>query len=104
MISLIGGIGRFFYVNMSSLRDSVLYTFAFSTILSSLRDFVLLTGLISVAIQQYGRGGAIVGAVSIPTRYLHQTIEMVSESDVLNSISLLTEAVKGLDQFDWGHR
>ena len=61
-------------------------------------------GTDTAAIQQYGRGGAIVGAVSIPTRYLHQTIEMVSESDVLNSISLLTEAVKGLDQFDLGHR
>ncbi|TVQ50198.1 MAG: hypothetical protein EA362_02940 [Saprospirales bacterium] len=61
-------------------------------------------GTDTAAIQQYGRGGSIAGAISIPTRYLHQTIEMVSENDVLNSISLLTEAVKGLAQFDWGHR
>jgi putative aminopeptidase FrvX len=61
-------------------------------------------GTDTAAIQQYGRGGSITGAISIPTRYLHQTIEMVSENDVQNSISLLTEAVKGLDQFDWKHR
>ncbi|TVR80650.1 MAG: M42 family peptidase [Saprospirales bacterium] len=60
-------------------------------------------GTDTAAIQQYGRGGSITGAISIPTRYLHQTIEMVNEVDVDNSIELLTKAILQLDQFDWTH-
>ena len=60
-------------------------------------------GTDTAAIQQYGRGGSISGAISIPTRYLHQTIEMVHEADVENSIELLTQAILQLDQFDWTH-
>ena len=61
-------------------------------------------GTDTAAIQQYGRGGSIAGAISIPTRYLHQTIEMVNEEDVMHCVQLLTEAVSGIDQFDWTHK
>jgi len=66
--------------------------------------FFLQGGTDTAAIQQYGRGGSITGAISIPTRYLHQTIEMVDANDVQHCIRLLTEAVKNMDQFDWSHR
>nr|MBS0038159.1 M42 family metallopeptidase [Saprospiraceae bacterium] len=60
-------------------------------------------GTDTAALQQYGRGGSIAGAISVPTRYLHQTIEMVHEEDVLHCIQLLTQAVIRLDKFNWDH-
>ncbi len=60
-------------------------------------------GTDTAAIQQYGRGGSLTGAISVPTRYLHQTIEMVNEVDVDNSVKLLTQAVLQLDENDWSH-
>jgi tetrahedral aminopeptidase len=60
-------------------------------------------GTDTAAIQQYGRGGSVSGAISIPTRYLHQTIEMVHEVDVDNSIHLLTQALLQIGQYDWKH-
>lgn len=61
-------------------------------------------GTDTAALQQYGRGGSIAGAISVPTRYLHQTIEMVHEDDVFHCIQLLTQAIIQLDQFDWEHK
>ena len=42
-------------------------------------------------IQRFKAGGCIAGAVSIPTRHIHQTIEMVHENDVIHAITLLIE-------------
>lgn len=44
-------------------------------------------------LQKMVAGGAMAGAVSIPTRYLHQVIETVHKDDVDNSIKLLTQIV-----------
>jgi endoglucanase len=46
-------------------------------------------------------GGSIAGAVSIPTRHIHQTIEMAHKDDIQAGITLLTACVGELDQFDW---
>ena len=46
-------------------------------------------------------GGAIAGAVSIPTRHIHQVIEMVNKNDVKASIELLKACVENLDSYDW---
>jgi putative aminopeptidase FrvX len=54
-------------------------------------------------IQRMTAGGAITGAVSIPTRHIHQVIEMVNKQDVEDSINLLTHCIEELDQFDWAH-
>ena len=61
-------------------------------------------GTDTAAVQQNGRGGSIAGAISVPTRYLHQTIEMVHEEDVIHCIELLTHAISNLDKFDWTHK
>jgi endoglucanase len=53
--------------------------------------------------QRMTAGGAIAGAVSIPTRHIHQVIEMVNKQDVQHSISLLTRCIEEIDQFDWTH-
>lgn len=54
-------------------------------------------------IQRMTAGGAITGAVSIPTRHIHQVIEMVNKQDVEDSINLLKHCIEELDQFDWTH-
>ena len=46
-------------------------------------------------------GGSIAGAVSIPTRHIHQVIEMVNRHDIEASINLLKACVEGLDSYDW---
>ena len=52
-------------------------------------------------IQRMTHGGSIAGAVSIPTRHLHQVIEMADKDDIQASIELLTACVSGLDSYDW---
>jgi len=49
-------------------------------------------------LQKMVKGGAIAGAISIPTRHIHSVIEMVHKSDVKFAIALLTEAVKNIDK------
>ena len=52
-------------------------------------------------IQRMNPGGSIAGAVSIPTRHIHQVIEMVNKKDVKASIELLKACVEGLDSYSW---
>ena len=39
----------------------------------------------------YKQGGVPSGVISIPTRYVHSTVEMASKEDINNSIKLLVE-------------
>ncbi len=52
-------------------------------------------------IQRMNAGGAISGAISIPTRHIHQVIEMADKSDIRASIELLKVCLSELDQYDW---
>lgn len=61
-------------------------------------------GTDTAAMQRSGAGGAIAGAISIPTRYLHQVIEMCHSKDVIDTISLLKASIINMDKFDWAHR
>jgi putative aminopeptidase FrvX len=58
-------------------------------------------GTDTAPLQKGGKMGAIAGAISIPTRHIHQVIEMVNKDDVKHSINLLSRAIEGLDKFDW---
>ena len=60
-------------------------------------------GTDTAGIQRMGKDGAISGAVSIPTRHLHQVIEMAHKSDIQASIDLLGACLTHLDQYDWSH-
>jgi len=60
-------------------------------------------GTDTAGVQRMGKGGAISGAVSIPTRHLHQVIEMANKNDIQGSIDLLKGCLEGLDQYDWSH-
>ncbi|MFT5780580.1 MAG: putative aminopeptidase FrvX [Crocinitomicaceae bacterium] len=58
-------------------------------------------GTDTAGIQRMTEGGSIAGAVSIPTRHLHQVIEMAHKEDIQGSIDLLTACVSEIDTFDW---
>lgn len=50
-------------------------------------------------IQQMKAGGAISGAISIPTRNLHQVIESAHKKDIGHCVELLTQGLVELDRF-----
>jgi endoglucanase len=60
-------------------------------------------GTDTAGLQRMGKNGAISGAVSIPTRHLHQVIEMAHKDDIRSSIELLKTCVKWMDQYDSSH-
>jgi tetrahedral aminopeptidase len=60
-------------------------------------------GTDTAGMQRMTAGGSIAGAVSIPTRHIHQVIEMCSKSDIRASIDLLKACVQELDTYDWKH-
>jgi tetrahedral aminopeptidase len=61
-------------------------------------------GTDTAGIQRMTAGGAISGAVSIPTRHIHQVIEMCNKKDIRDAIDLLKASVEGLDKFDWSFK
>ena len=58
-------------------------------------------GTDTAGIQRMSKTGAIAGAVSIPTRHIHQVIEMAHTGDIQACIDLLTACIHGLDQYNW---
>lgn len=58
-------------------------------------------GTDTAGIQRMTEGGSIAGAVSIPTRHLHQVIEMAHKDDINGSINLLVACITELDKHDW---
>jgi endoglucanase len=58
-------------------------------------------GTDTAGLQRMTPGGSIAGAVSIPTRHIHQAIEMCHKQDLAEAIKLLTACVCELDNYDW---
>ncbi|MEI6178449.1 MAG: M42 family metallopeptidase [Verrucomicrobiota bacterium] len=58
-------------------------------------------GTDTASLQRMVAGGSIAGAVSVPTRHIHQTIEMCHKEDLAACILLLTACVSDLDKHDW---
>ncbi len=58
-------------------------------------------GTDTAGVQRMGKNGAIAGAISIPTRHLHQVIEMAHQADIAASIELLISALEEIDQASW---
>jgi endoglucanase len=50
-------------------------------------------GTDTAAMQRFGQG-AITGCVSVPSRYVHSVIEMISEKDLQGAIDLLVGVVQ----------
>lgn len=60
-------------------------------------------GTDTAGLQRMGKNGAISGAISVPTRHLHQVIEMAHKEDIEKCIHLLISSVTEIDTFDWNH-
>jgi endoglucanase len=58
-------------------------------------------GTDTAGIQRMNDGGAISGAISIPTRHLHQVIEMAHKEDIAASIKMLNRCLTEINQYDW---
>ena len=61
-------------------------------------------GTDTAGMQRMAKHGTIAGAISIPTRHIHQVIEMSHKEDIRLSIELLKACLSDLDQFDWAHQ
>ncbi len=61
-------------------------------------------GTDAAALQRHSKGGSITGGISIPTRYLHQVIEMAHKKDIRATIDLLKLSLLNIDQYDWSFR
>ena len=60
-------------------------------------------GTDTAGVQRMGKRGAIAGAISIPTRHLHQVIEMAHKKDIADCIDLLQSALHTFDKYNWAH-
>lgn len=65
-------------------------------------EILPLGGTDTAAMQQYGR--SIAGAVSIPTRHIHQTVETAHKADIRATIDLLKACTLNIHQYDWSFR
>ena len=61
-------------------------------------------GTDTAPIQRMSLNGSIAGAVSIPTRHIHQVIETVHKGDVSEAILLLKACLENLDKYNWEFR
>ncbi|MEM9416780.1 MAG: M42 family metallopeptidase [Bacteroidota bacterium] len=66
-------------------------------------DLKAVGGTDTAPVQRMGQDGAIAGAVSIPIRYAHQSVETVHQQDVYAAIQLLRVALAYIDTYDWQH-
>lgn len=64
-------------------------------------EVLTMGGTDTAGMQRHAIGGSIAGAISIPTRYIHQVIEMAHKTDIETSIDLLYHCILKMDQFDW---
>lgn len=58
-------------------------------------------GTDTAGIQRMTEGGSIAGAISIPTRHLHQVIEMANKDDIQAGIDLLRHCMMELHEYNW---
>ncbi len=62
---------------------------------------LLTGGGTDTASVQMAGNGTIAGAISIPTRHIHQVIEMVHEDDVMAAIRLLQNSIKQIPTYNF---
>lgn len=63
-------------------------------------ELLPMGGTDTAGIQRMGKTGAIAGAISIPTRHLHQVIEMAHKDDIANAVLLLKYCCENIDKID----
>ncbi len=61
-------------------------------------------GTDTMALQRMSSNSCIAGAISIPTRHIHQVIEMADKSDITAAIDLLEACLLHIHQYNWDPR
>ena len=61
-------------------------------------EILVAGGTDTAGVQKMTPGGSIAGAISIPTRHIHQVIEMCSKRDIQSSIDLLQHCLEDLNK------
>jgi tetrahedral aminopeptidase len=61
-------------------------------------------GTDTAGMQRSTPGGSIAGAISIPTRHIHQVIETAHKEDIRGCIDLLKGCLLDLDTYDWSFK
>jgi endoglucanase len=64
-------------------------------------EILTVGGTDMAVMQKMGKSGSISGAISIPTRHIHQVIEMAHKNDIVNCIRLLIKAIENINQWKW---
>lgn len=65
------------------------------------KEILTAGGTDTAGIQRMSAGGAISGAISIPTRHIHQVIEMANKDDIQGSIDLLSNCLLEINTYNW---
>jgi endoglucanase len=65
------------------------------------KEILTAGGTDTAGIQRMSAGGAISGAISIPTRHIHQVIEMANKDDIQRSIDLLSNCLLEINTYNW---
>ena len=58
-------------------------------------------GTDTASLQKMTAGGSIAGAISLPTRHVHQVIEMCHKQDIAHAIKLMAACLCELDKHEW---
>lgn len=58
-------------------------------------------GTDTAGLQRMSKNGCIAGAISIPTRHIHQVIEMCDKGDIEGAIELLRLCLVHIGEYDW---
>ncbi len=91
-----------------TIADYRMVNFLKKTAIDNKIDFQLeilpAGGTDTASLQRSGKGGSIAGAISIPTRHLHQVIEMSHTKDIRDSIDLLKAALMEIGKYDWSFK
>ena len=67
-------------------------------------EILKAAGTDTSAMQRMSAGGGIAGEVSIPTRNIHQVIEMAHKLDIRASIDLLKVCLLEINTYDWSFK
>ena len=90
--------------NISQISENIFTVFAKKHKIKHQLEILTGGGTDTAGIQRFTPGGSIAGAISIPTRHIHQVIEMADKSDIRDAIKLLRCSVMELSQYDWGFK
>ncbi|MFP4524830.1 MAG: M42 family metallopeptidase [Bacteroidales bacterium] len=60
-------------------------------------------GTDTAMVQRMTKSGSIAGAISVPTRHIHQVIETINKNDIAETEKLLVHCLQNLDKFNWRH-